>query len=372
MSTKKSILYLRQSAGRGGGADSIIINYLGCMDSTKFNFVIAYLRKYEEDLSPIINELTKRNITYFDFPGYKFIDLKQFINIIRLIKKYNVEIIHCHDSKSDFYGYILKFIFPQLKFVSTIHGWIFTRTRSIFYNKIDKFILRKSICSVIAVSKKIEQIAREQGIQNTYLIQNSIDIKEFQPKKHDIRFYDTRNIFNIGFIGRISKEKEPLDFVYTARKVLDKDTDCRFYVAGEGPEEDIMKSLVKQLRMENKFCFLGLLDNKNIIKLYQNLNLLILTSNTEGLPMVILEALAMMVPVVATNVGGVSEVIKHNYNGMLVDCGDIAMLSQMALIIKQQKGLAEKIGRNGREFITREFSLSEQVSKLEKIYERLR
>jgi glycosyltransferase involved in cell wall biosynthesis len=356
------VLYLRQSSGGGGGADTVILNTALLMDSSHFFLIIAYLSKYDQRLT-FTNKLKETGVACFECPGIKIFDIRQFTSIVKLVKKYNVRIVHCHDFKADVYGYLLKVLFPGIRFVSTIHGWIARRLRSLLYIKIDRIVLKKCD-AVIAVSHNIEQTAKGYGIQKLHLIQNSIRLDRWNPGEST----KSQGHFRIGFIGRISKEKGPTDFVHAAKKIITQYPVCEFFVAGDGPEEKQMKTLVNQLELEGHFHFLGHLDENRLHDLYQKLDLLLLTSYTEGIPMAVLEASAMKVPVVATNVGGVSEVITHNVNGLLAEAGDLDSIVKNVFLIINNREVAEKFAENGRSIVETRFSINNKVKKLESIY----
>lgn len=365
MSEKITILYLRHSSGGGGGADTVILNLAAHIDTNQFLVIVVYLRNFKEDISLISEQSKEKGITFFEFPGIRFFDIKQFLNIVELVKKYNIKIVHCHDPKSDVYGFLLKVFLPKLRLVGTIHGWIQRRMRSVLYIKIAKFLLRR-FDAVIAVSQDLEQDAKRDGIKNTYLIHNAIDTNLWK-RREDVS-KSAKSPFVVGFIGRISREKGPFDFVNVAKKVIEQDTDYEFWVAGEGPEEEALKDLVKKFNLEDKFHFIGQLTKPILFDLYQKLDLLLLTSYTEGLPMVVLEACAMSVPVVTTNVGGVKEIIIHNYNGLLADAGDIDCLTRNVIALKKDKELIEKIKKNGRITVENEFSFKAAIEKIEAFY----
>jgi glycosyltransferase involved in cell wall biosynthesis len=359
------VLYLRQSSGGGGGADTVILNTALLLDSSRFFLIIAYLSKYDQTLT-FTSKLKETGVTFFEFPGIKIFDMRQFTSIVKLVKKYDVRIVHCHDFKADVYGYLLKVLFPGIRFVSTIHGWIARRLRSLLYIKIDRAVLKKCD-AVIAVSQNIEQTAKGYGIQKLHLIQNSIRLDRWKPGEST----KSPGHFRIGFIGRISKEKGPADFVHAAKKIITQYPVCEFFVAGNGPEEGQMKTLVNQLGLGGHFHFFGHLDENRLYDLYQKLDLLLLTSYTEGIPMAVLEASAMKVPVVATNVGGVSEVITHNVNGLLAEAGDIDSIAKNVLLIINNREVAEKFAENGRRIVETNFSAGKNIKKIEDIYMQL-
>jgi glycosyltransferase involved in cell wall biosynthesis len=369
MPGKIGVLYLRQAAGGGGGADTVILNTVSHMDTDRFCVILAYMKKREENIGPVLEKLRGKGIPYFELPGKSIIDLAQLRNICRLIREHNIKILHSHDPKTDLYGYLLGFIFPRLKLVSTIHGWIERRIRSRYYVKIDRFVLKR-FDAVIAVSGAIMQIAQTHGISRLHLIRNSINVNKWQPVKRGVSS-ERQGRFMIGFVGRISREKGPFDYVHIAVNILKKYPDTEFLVAGKGPEEESMKKLLQQTGIASSFYFQGQLDEQQLRELYSKLDLLLLTSYTEGLPITVLEASAMGVPLVATRVGGVCEIIQDGYNGLLADAGDIETLSVLALKVLEDKALADKFKRNGRKKVEEEFSLAASVKEIEGVYERV-
>jgi glycosyltransferase involved in cell wall biosynthesis len=373
MSEKIAVLHLRHSSGGGGGADTVIINTALFLNPSRFSMIVVFLRKYSDNLIPVIERLKRSGVNYFDFPGSMLFDIRQFMNIANLIKRQNVRILHCHDPKTDFYGYLLKSIFPKLQLVSTIHGWIARRLRSLLYLKVDRLALKKCD-AVIAVSEDIRQSAEKYGIWRPILVKNGIDLNAWVPGRgKGLSDFSNQQAgsFKIGFVGRISREKGPFDFVKAANLILAENPDCEFLIAGRGPEEDEMKALVNHLGLENKFRFLGHLNEQGLYDLYQNLNLLLLTSHTEGLPMAVLEACAMHVPVVAADVGGVGEVIKHKINGLLFKPGDISAIVKNVLFIINNRDVADAFRQNARNTVEEDFSFEKTAKKIEDIYSTL-
>lgn len=364
---KTSVLYMRQAAGGGGGADTMIANSVSLLKQTPFTIILAYLRKHTENINAVYKTLDERGIQYIDLPGTSIFDIRQFMKIVRIIKQYDVRIVHCHDPKCDMYGYILHILFPKIKFVSTLHGWIAKRTRSKLYVALDKFIVR-SFDAVIAVSDQILETAGNHGIGNLHVVKNSIDVTKWH---RDRGRPGNPNQSRIGFAGRLSAEKGPLDFVRVAQKVLEKRPVTEFHIAGTGPEESAMKNLARQMGIEKRLHFAGHLDEKQLRRFYQGLDILLLTSYTEGVPLTLLEAGAMQIPVVATNVGGVGEVIINGRNGLLAPAGDIELLAEHVLRILNDNDQARELGMAGRSVVENDFSIEANVKKVQAVYERI-
>ena len=373
MPDRIAVLHLRASSGSGGGPEKTILKTGQLINAHKFLYLIAYLKKKDADLSPVSQRSKKEGLSYFEFSGRRFIDPTQLWEIARLIRKYGVHILHCHDPKTDFYGVLLRTLFPKLIIASTMHGWIKRTRKSAFYIILDIWLLRR-FHAVITVSKNLEQTAKDYGIVRTYLIYNAIDTDEWQPTyPSDPAIFTPKDprSFIVGYTGRISKEKGPFNFIRVANRILQQDKHCEFVVAGEGPQLEAMQKLAEQMGIMQQFHFLGHVEGFSMYSLYQKFDLLISTSSTEGLPNNLLEACAMFVPVIATKVGGVGELIENGYNGFLTEDGDIEALAQQALTLKKNQELAEKFRRNAREVVERKFSLSESVHRLEEVYEEL-
>ena len=363
------VLYLRQSSEGGGGADTVMLDTASRLEPGRFNVIVGCLRKRHDNIGPLISKALGKGINLVDLPGGSFFDLVQFMAIARLIRLHGIKIVHCHDSKANIYGYLLGLRFKHLKLVSTLHGWIVRRPRSRFYLLLDRFVLRR-FSAVIAVSRDLERTASGYGIKRICTIHNAVDTEVWRPAEQASMPSVSRG-YRVGYVGRLSKEKGPLDFMLTAKKILGKYPECEFLVAGNGPEEGAVKAFVRRENMERSFRFLGHLDRSGLRDLYGRLDVLLLPSYTEGLPMTILEACAMRVPVIATKVGGVEEIIRDGYNGLLVKAGDIDAMSATALTLLGNRELARKLANNGRLVAEQKFSLEVCVKKIEEVYSQI-
>lgn len=368
------VLHLRASSDSGGGPEKTIYNTGRYIDRTRFLYMIAYLKKKGSDLSVIEKQAGEAGLQYLEFSGRRFVDIRQLRNIVTFVKQQGVSVLHCHDPKTDLYGVLIKPLVPGIRLVSTMHGWIERSWKSPAYNRLDFWALR-FFDRVIAVSGHTERLAHERGIKKTALIHNAIDLNAWNPRSPAPSLPSPEllpsptDAFVIGYIGRISREKGPYDFVGAAHKVLLRDNRCEFVVAGEGPEEGAVKALVDRLGMAERFHFIGRIANSDMPAVYRRINLLLSPSLTEGLPNTILEACAMGVPVVATRVGGVTEIITDGSNGLLAEAGDTDTLSDLVLRVKRDNGLSARLAENGRATVEKTFSFENRVRRVEALYE---
>jgi glycosyltransferase involved in cell wall biosynthesis len=285
--------------------------------------------------------------------------------VAALIKRHKVHIIHTHDAKSIVYGALLKIRFPGIKAVTTLHGWVMRRRRSRCYQWLAEFGLR-AFDGVVAVSDDLERKARQKNIHRVIRIHNAIDLAEWPPAC--VPAYGRNGPFKVGFIGRISKEKGPEQFLRVARMLAAVDQEIRFYMAGDGPMTAWIRKELKRLALEDRFTLMGHVPPTQMPGVYRLLNVLLSSSHTEGMPNTILEALSCGVPVVATRVGGVEELITDGYNGLLARDGDAAALARSILILRHTPRLAERLAHNGVHTISERFTFPRRVSAMEHLY----
>lgn len=366
MPEKINIMYLRQSAGGGGGADSVIMNSLRHINHELFDLTLVYLRNINTEPLSFNDQLQDLDVNFFELTGSRFFDWPQFRELVRLTKKYRIRIVHSHDAKSNFYSWLLRFFVKDLFLVSTVHGWTRKSGRGIFYEKLDHFILRR-FDRVIAVSRDLFKTVNCFSPGNATLLHNAIDTEAWRPTPQTGSRHE---LFTVAFVGRLSREKGALEFIRIAGSILNRDAGCRFLVVGDGPEKAAMQALSLDLPIA-RIKFLGHVEHHALPGIYREIDLLLLCSHTEGLPISILEAAAMKIPVVATDVGGVGEIIDDKVNGLLAADNDIDSLADHVLAVKNDNDLAGRLKENGRKKVEKFFSMAANIRKLENIYAEL-
>ena len=366
------VLHLRTSSDSGGGPEKTIINTGRLIDSELFTYLIGYLRHRSHDLSPVAAWAGEAGLDWTEFPGRRLFDVAQFSAILRFIRDRGVDILHSHDPKTDCLAVLLRLFRPGLKLVTTLHGWIHRQSfKSGLYLWLDKKSL-KIFDRVIAVSAEIEAQARAHGA-DTVLLHNAIDTDLWRPRMIEQPRWPIRSAgsFMVGYIGRLSPEKGALDFIRAAALVIEKNSHIRFVIAGQGPEEPAAHELTRQMGLEERVRFLGQVDSRHIIGLYAQLDAVLSPSYTEGMPNNLLEACAMEVPVVATRVGGVGDLIRHGQSGLLHEAGDIRGMAESILALSGQPETARAFGRRARETVVEAFSFKDRVQRLQTIYQDL-
>jgi len=345
----------------------VILDAVRRLDAARFTPIVGYLCGPGDDVSLLTAKLDTAAIPWCTFRGRPPFDPQQFMAVRRFVRSRHIALVHCNDPKSDVYGALLRPLLARTAMVTTLHGWTQRSRKGRFYGRLDRWAVGR-FDLVVAVSEHTAGIAGSHGIRNVAVVHNGIDADAWQPDP-TVRGGAASRPLCVGFVGRLSAEKGPIDFVRVARRVVDAGREARFIVAGDGPEREPMMREVQELDMCSAFQFRGHVGEGDLRDVYRELDVLMLPSAREGLPMSLLEACATGVCVVATRVGGVPEAITHDHNGLLADAGDVETLSRHVLALAEDPSRRESLMANARRTIEEHFTLESNLAKLQQLYE---
>ncbi len=213
-----------------------------------------------------------------------------------------------------------------MRLVTTVHGWVQMTRRTPLYYALDRLSLRYYE-QVVCVSEDLFQACLKAGVpaSRCTLIENAIDTQQFTRSqtvaeaKARLGFPQDRLL--IGAVGRLSAEKGFDRLIEATRRLIDADVNVELVIAGEGEERDHLQNLIQRCGHPDRMHLLGY--RADTIELYHAMDLFALSSLREGLPNVLLEAMALEVPVVATRIAGIPRLIEHARNGWLVEPDNI-------------------------------------------------
>ena len=297
-------------------------------------------------------------------------------NLSKIIKNENIKIVHAHDNTASLVSYLAKKIFRcDVKIISHIHScYPFLKFNSI--NKRIDSILRPKYDYNIACGKLVYNFYNENSgyfLRNkAKVLSNAIDIDEII----NINIDDSNsaiNEFNIpkdktilGFVGRICDIKGIIPFINEIANHKNEFMDCKVLLIGSGDQEDEVRSIIRNLKLEDIFILTGF--QENVYKFYPLIDVFFLPSRYEGLPMVILEAMAFNKPVLSMNVGSISEVIDDGKTGYLVKLGNYNDFIIKLREMKSEKRLMKKLGENAFNYINRNYNIKVYIQNIENIY----
>lgn len=301
------------------------------------------------------------------------------VNLKNIVKENDIKIIHAHDNKASVYAYVLKRLFGlNVNVVSHIHNCYPWLKGNSINKKIDSFV-RSRYDYNIACGKLVYDYYRKNADyfqpEKTAILSNAIDIDKIAQidKTMSEEIFKEYNIpadkIILGCIGRLSEQKGIIPFIKEFANSREKFTDCRVLLVGNGEQEKEVKALIKQLGLEELFILTGYQDD--VYKFYPIIDIFFLPSLYEGLPMVLLEAMAFRKPIVAMDVGSISEIIDNGNNGYLVEKENYLSFINSLKELKNDEEMKRSFGEKSFITIHEKFDINMYVEKLENLYDEL-
>lgn len=201
------------------------------------------------------------------------------------------------------------------------------------------------------------------------VIPSNVDVTRFT-QNCSSKLSEKDGIVRVLFVGGLDPfRKGVYDLLDAITLVIQEDSKIRFVISGsEGSFEPIMRRW-HELKLERYIEFIGWISEGKKVEIYQSADILVLPSHNEGLPYVIIEALASGLPIIASSVGGIPEVIRHGENGYIIKPGDSQSLAKYILLLASKPELRKIIGKRNRERALEYYSLGAAFSQLEKLFD---
>ncbi|WP_213348407.1 glycosyltransferase [Candidatus Vampirococcus lugosii] len=346
-----------------GGTQTVV---KGIFEKQKNNSNIFLYALRKRDINIEIdhqNVFTYDSKNKFSFPLFK---LRKFI------KENNIEILHCHLAKSQIMGGVLKTLFfPNIKLVLHEHGAIFNDGKiypffmNLFKNKVNLYIAVSN-----AIKKAILQKTKYDN-NKVKVLYNFVDLDKFKKiENFDIeterkKYSLDKNDFVIGFASRLNEAKGWKEFVNSAKNLIKKGYDIKFLVAGDGPDKE---KLLEEIKGISNIQYIGYVNN--MVSFYNILDCFVFPSHREALPMTILEVNGIGIPLVASNISGINEIMMDNKNSLLFEKQNVEDLIKSIIKLYEDLNLRNDLIKNGLEEV-RKYSLEKYLVELNNLYNNL-
>lgn len=365
--TRLNVMVLHAPTGFGG-AERVIINMNKFVNSRFINLVNCPFVNPKHGENTYLNELNKQEIPFFPVSLNKRFELRYISETQNLIKKHNIHIIHSHGYRSDITAVLAGR--GKIPIVSTIHGFTGSSTSVKIYEQIQIFFLKR-MSLVFPVSMKLSKKLERRGVSKTKIqrLSNVVDWHELNhlAENRSSNYYPTQTKHKLIYVGRLSYEKG-LDILINACAKVKKNGYFNFtlLVVGDGPMRSHYLKQVEKNSLNENIHFLGFKDNAT--EIISESDILILPSRTEGIPLVLLEAMALGKLVIASNVGGIPEVIEHYKNGILVEPNSADHLSRYINKLLSGKMDYSVMTETGRLTVEKKYDPGVWAETLEKYY----
>jgi glycosyltransferase involved in cell wall biosynthesis len=363
---KIKILHIIKSLGRGG-AEMLLPETLKLHDKTKFEFHTIYFLPWKNQMAEAI-ESAGGKVTCF--PASNNIKLlQQYSSVIDYCKTNEIDLIHCHLPWSGFLGRIIHFK-TKLPVVYTEHN---IQERYHFATKWLNKISFNFQNLALGVSEDVTRSISENinpGIPVQTLL-NGVNTQNFQrndEKGNAVRekYGIPKNALVIGNIAVFREQKCIPDWLRAFQKISQKHPEVYGILVGAGPQEEEIKALIEELKLTERVMLTGL--QTDTVSYFSAMDIFMMSSAFEGLPIALLEAMSMKCAIVSTKAGGVAEVVSEPENGLLCEVGDIKCLAEKAISLIEDKIIREKLQVEARNRVGTKFSLEAMVQKLQEIY----
>ena len=358
---------------RPGGAEQLMVPIL---KNLKKHFNIRVCALQVRAGNPIEKQLLEQNIPVdlVEIPNMRA--PKNIPSIIRYLRTHQPALIHTQLQFADVLGSISGKLL-NIPTISTQHTIESNTefTSAGLRQKLTWFCLRNFSKKVIAVSQETREYHLQKGkipADKITTIHNGIDIAKFSEVEMNTR-EKIRQIHGIPqnakvilSIAVLRKKKGIQYLISSLPKILEKHPETYHLVVGDGEYRQTLEELAAEQNLQEKVIFTG--HKTNVPEYLAAADLFVLPTLIDAFPTVLLEAMAAKKTIIASNVGGIPEIIENGYSGILVPAKDIRQLTDQCTLLLSNTQKAEELAQNGYKIVTEKFSIENQIDQLEKTY----
>jgi glycosyltransferase involved in cell wall biosynthesis len=368
------VLELRSVRGTGGGPEKTILSGTARTDPSRYAITVCYLRDERDPSFGPAHQAESFDIDYVEVRERHSFDLRIWGTLRQLVRDRRADIVHAHDYKTDLIAWMLakaEGVIP----LSTAHGWAGDSWRERGYYWADKRLLRL-YPRVVAVSSAIrdELIRTGASSDRVTVVLNGIDTDAF--RRVPGRERDARHAlglpldrFVVGAVGRLDGRKRYNVLMQAFAKLKTVESAPILVIAGEGPARGELEALVERLRLGDRCRLMGMQPDISLV--HHAIDLFVQSSESEGTPNAVLEAMAFESPIVATNVGGTGELVTEGVDGLLIPPNDEDALRRALEQVMARPSEARSRALSARARVETELSFAHRMRRVEAIYDHL-
>lgn len=350
-----------------GGAETLLRDLAAGLETRGYRITVGY-----STTGPFVQELQDKGLRLIRFPRIGLIDPFLILRLARFMRIDPPQIFHAHLFKSDFHGRLAARLAGVPVVVSTLHNndvWANNWLLGHIYGATAIWANR-----LIAVSEEVRAFhLKKTGVPANKLmvIENAVNVNMFSG--HEAAAQNIRAEFGIeadaplfGMIGRLKPQKNVPLFLQAAAEILREQPNARFLIVGDGPLQSELEVQARELNLCPAVKFTGM--RKDIPAILSALDVLALSSLWEGLPVILLEAMASSLPVVATAVDGVTGVADPDKTALLAPSGDSVAFAKACVRLARDPDLRRKMGQTAREKVLKHYSLDRMIDRISDLY----
>jgi glycosyltransferase involved in cell wall biosynthesis len=354
-----------------GGGQKNLLSLARSLDKTRFEVAVC-----SRDNGPLVDELNKDGIEHLSIPFSKKINMKIVREIAKFQKSKQFDIIHTHGGVSGFYGRWAARRCRIPVVIHTLHGIHYLHYRNAilkyFFVLLERYFSRFTDALIFvsnADKHKGQRYKLEPG-KKVHMIENGIDLSGLSLRAnqikngHDLGTTSAQPI--VGTVARLHRQKGLSYLIKAAKKLYQVYPKVKVMIVGEGPQRHKLERLSKSLGLLDTVLFMG--ERKDVISILSTFDVFILPSLWEGLPYALIEAGALGLAVVASDIDGNSEIIRDGETGILVPPKDTEALAMSIIKLLSNEVTRNRIGKNLKESILPRYTLTRMVQQTQELY----
>ena len=354
-----------------GGLERVIASIVMGLDRTRYEVEVWCLVRGGE----IAEELVEKGIGVKILGMNSYHNPLQIVALSRLIKKSRIDIIHTHGYFGSTFGRLAAILVKTPTIIAHVHTTYYGfKKRNLLVEKFLSLFTDKIVCVSRAVNRFVEEV---EGIseKKTCLIYNGVGKPRLFQGDRDSHV--DRKSLGLGeedlvviTVASLTPHKGHHVLIDAAKAVSKRHENLRLLIVGDGPLRNNLRAYADELQLSSKIVFAG--QRKDVNSLLKLANIFVLPSKErEGLPIALIETMAVGLPVIGTQLGGIPEVIEENVNGLLFAPGNSEELAAAIEKLIGDKTIREKMGRAGRKIYEEKFTVERMVNNIESLYDEL-
>ncbi len=361
-----------------GGAQKQLLSLINHLDKDKFRvFLFTAQKGLLIPEASSINGLTVKKSRWLERSINHVKDLLVLIEIYLFIKKNNIEFVHTHSSKAGILGRIAARLAKAKVVIHTVHGWSFNdyqpKVKKLCFIWLERLTARFTDKLIVVSNYDLQSgINVSIGRKEQYeVIRYGIDYLEFNSSGQDLRkeLGIEINDLVVGMVACFKPQKAPQDFIKLAFLINKDFPNVKFILAGDGILRKKIERLISAAKLQKQVFLMRW--RRDIPRILSAIDVFVLTSLWEGLPISVLEAMVSSKPVVSTDTGGVRELVFGGRTGFLVPRHDMEKMSERVVGLLENEGLRKQIGIGSKISLGDSYCLANMIKNTENLYQEL-
>jgi glycosyltransferase involved in cell wall biosynthesis len=370
MSVKKIKILQTIRQGKIGGGESHVLDLVQELNKDRYESIVLSFTK-----GPMIQRMEELGIKTYVIETEKPFDKSKRQAVSDILVAENIDIVHAHGTRANSNTYYSAKN-SSIPIVYTVHGWSFHKGQNFLIKNLrilsERFLVNKATITLCVSNSNLEEGRNLFNIKNARVIKNGINQHRFNP---DGTYKDLRAELNIqgdeilvGYIVRVTLQKDPLTLI-KAISLIDRSLKIKFLFVGEGDLLEDTKKLAAELNVNSKIIFLNF--RQDVPNVLNAIDIYCLPSLWEGLPIGVLEAMAMRKAIIATAIDATKEIITSQQNGILVPVKSPQLLADALTLLANDASLRQTLGVNAAKTIADNFNVQKMTRQIEAVYDQI-